>query len=237
MGLDPDFTVAYENIAEAYLFLNRPEEARMALQRGFRRSPPSKDRVATLFFTAFLSRDRSAMEQAAAKTGTDLPQGDAEFFKSLVAAYEGRLQQSRHASIQAAILARQGHMLARAALFEGAAAVREALYGYPDESSRLSSAATKLARGRDADFPPAFALALSRNSSAAAAIVTRMEKQYPDDTCVRFSYGPAIRALLALDQGRPEKAIELLTISKAYETGADLPRFFPLIITETLRLL
>ena len=219
VSLDPDFTVAYENIAEAYLFLNRPEEAKTALQRSFGRSSPSKDRVATLFFSAFLTRDHSAMDQAAARTATDFPQGDAEFFKALVAAYEGRLQQSRQASIQAVTLARQGHMLERAALFEGAAAVREALYGYPDESSRLSSAAMKLARGRDADFPPAFALALSRNSSPAAAIVTGMEKHYSEDTCVRFSYGPAVRALVALNQKRPAKAVELLTISKPYELG------------------
>jgi tetratricopeptide (TPR) repeat protein len=78
-------------------------------------------------------------------------------------------------------------------------------------------AAGQLASGRDVDFPPAFALALSRNSSSASAIVTRLEKQYPEDTCVRFSYAPAVRALLALNQGRPAKAIELLTVSKAYE--------------------
>ena len=219
VGLDPDFTVAYENIAEAYLFLNRPDEAKIALQRVLRRGSPSKDRVATLFFSAFLSRDRGAMDQAATRTGADFPQGDAEFFKSLVAGYQGRLQQSRQASIQAVTLARQGHMLERAALFEGGAAVREALYGYPNESWHLSSAATKLARGRDADFAPAFALALSRNSSSARAIVTHMEKEYPEDTCVRFSYAPTVRALVALNQGRPMKAIELLAISKAYELG------------------
>src|SRR5262249_47929411 len=146
-------------------------------------------------------------------------------FESLVAAYEGRLQQSRQESTQAVTLARQAHLAERAALFEGAAAVREALYGYPDEASRHSLAAGHLVSGRDVDFPPAFALALSRNSSSALAIVTRLEKHYPEDTCVRFSYAPAVRALLALNQGRPEKAIELLTVSKAYElaqTGVSL---------------
>ncbi len=101
-----------------------------------------------------------------------------------------------------------------AALFEGAAAVTEALYGYPDESSRHSFAAGQLVSGRDVDFAPAFARALSRNSSSALAIVTRLEQQYPEDTCVRFSYSPALRALLAMNQGSPAKAIELLTCPK-----------------------
>jgi len=105
---------------------------------------------------------------------------------------------TRQASNQAVTLARQAHLAQRAALFAGAAAVREALYGYPDESSRHSFAAGQLVSGRDADFAPAFALALSRNSSSALAIVTRLEKQYPEDTCVRFSYSPTLRALLAM---------------------------------------
>lgn len=225
VALDPDFTVAYENVAESYLALNRPEQALAAMERGSRRGLPFKDRVATLFFAAFLNRDRDGMVRAAARTAGDFPQGDSEHFQSLIGAYEGRLQKSRQASVQAVILARQAHMLERAALFEGAAAVREALYSYPDEASRLSFAATKLAIGRDVGFPPAFALALARNSASAAAIVTRMEKQYPEDTCVRFNYVPAVRALLALNQDRPAKAIELLTVSKPYElaqTGISL---------------
>jgi tetratricopeptide (TPR) repeat protein len=75
------------------------------------------------------------------------------------------------------------------------------------------------------DFPRAFALALSRNSSAALPIVTRLEKDYPEDTCVRFTYSPALRALLAINRGNPAKAIDLLTMSKPYElaqTGVSL---------------
>ena len=217
IGLNPDLAVAYENIAEAYLFLNRPEEAKATMQRAARRRLASNDRFGTLFFAAFLNRDLGAMEKAAAQIAKASPQGDSEHFGSLVAAYEGRLQRSRQASIQAVTLARQAHLAERAALFEGAAAVRDALYGYPADSSRLSFGAGQLVSGRDVDFPRAFALALSRNSSAASAILTRLEKQYPEDTCVRFSYAPAVRALLAMNQGRPAKAIELLTVSKAYE--------------------
>jgi hypothetical protein len=124
---------------------------------------------------------------------------------------------SRQASVQAVTLARQAHLAQRATLFEGAAAVTDALYGYPHDSARHCSAAGQQVSGRDADFGPAFALALSGNSSSALAIVIRLEEQYPEDTCVHFSYSPALRALLAMIHGRPEKALERLTVSKAYE--------------------
>jgi tetratricopeptide (TPR) repeat protein len=56
-------------------------------------------------------------------------------------------------------------------------------------------------------------------------MVARLESQYPDDTCVRFNYSPAVRALLEINQGRPASAIELLTVAKSYElaqTGVSL---------------
>ncbi|MDQ2949479.1 MAG: protein kinase [Acidobacteriota bacterium] len=219
IAMNPDFTIGYQNIALAYLALNRPEEVQATMQRVDRRKLPHKDPFATLFFAAFLNRDRSAMDKAGAQMAKDIPSGDFEHYGSLVSAYEGRLEQSRITSNQAVTLARQAHLAERAALFEGAAAVREALYGYADESSRHSFAAGQLVRGRDVDFGPAFALALSGNSSSALAIVTRLEEQYPEDTCVRFSYSPALRALLAMNQDHPARAIELLTVSKAYEVA------------------
>lgn len=204
-------------MALSYLSLNRPEEAKAVMQRAALRKLRIQDPSATLFFAAFLNSDQSAMDKAGAQLAKDIPSGDFEHYESLVSAYEGRLQQSRQESIQAVALARQAHLAQRAALFEGAAAVREAFYGYPDESSRHSFAAEQLVSGRDVDFGPAFALALSRNSSSASAIVARLEKRYPEDTCVRFSYAPALRALLAMNEGRPAKSIEILNVSKAYE--------------------
>ncbi len=217
IAMNPDFTIGYHNLALAYLSLNLTEEVKASMQRAAQRKLPTKDPFGTLFFAAFLNKDRSAMDKAGAQLASDIPSGDFEYYNSLVAAYEGRLQQSRQASIQAITLSRQAHLAQRAALFEGAAAVTEALYGYPDESSRHSFATGQLAGGRDVDFGPAFALALCGNSSSALAIVTRLEEQYPEDTCVHFSYSPALRALLAIMDGSPAKAIELLTVSKAYE--------------------
>ena len=217
IAMNPNFTIGYNNIALAYLALNRTEEVKAIRQRAAQRKLPFKDPFATLFFAAFLNKDRSAMDQAAAQLASDIPSGYFEYYDSLVSAYEGRLHRSRQASIQAVTLARQAHLAQTAALFEGAAAVTEALYGYPDESSRHSFCAGQLVSGRDVDFGPGFALALSGDSSSALAIVTRLEEQYPEDTCVHFNYSPALRALLALNQGSPAKAIELLTVSKTYE--------------------
>jgi tetratricopeptide (TPR) repeat protein len=47
-----------------------------------------------------------------------------------------------------------------------------------------------------------------------------MEKRFPEDTAVRFSYLPVLRARLALDNGNSARAIEALHAAVPYELGA-----------------
>jgi eukaryotic-like serine/threonine-protein kinase len=46
-----------------------------------------------------------------------------------------------------------------------------------------------------------------------------LERRFPEDTSVRFSYLPAVRACLALNQSQPSRAIELLEAAVGYELG------------------
>jgi hypothetical protein len=49
-----------------------------------------------------------------------------------------------------------------------------------------------------------------------------LEARFPEDSSVKFSYLPTLRALLALNDGEPEKAIERLRTSIPYELGSQL---------------
>ncbi|HMC58495.1 MAG TPA: hypothetical protein VKJ01_04825, partial [Candidatus Solibacter sp.] len=60
---------------------------------------------------------------------------------------------------------------------------------------------------------------LAEDSSHAKALANDLEKRFPEDTAVRFTYVPAIRALLALDHREPAKAIDLLQITVPYDLG------------------
>ena len=62
-------------------------------------------------------------------------------------------------------------------------------------------------------------MALSRDSSQSVALANDLEARFGDDTAVRFSYLPAIRARLALNSGDPAKAIELLQIAARVEAA------------------
>ena len=73
------------------------------------------------------------------------------------------------------------------------------------------------------------ALALAGNSSQAQALADDLERAFPEDTSVKFSYLPVLRGVLALNQHQPSKAIELLQGGSGYELGtprSNLQGFF-----------
>jgi hypothetical protein len=91
-------------------------------------------------------------------------------------------------------------------------------------------AVLELSKDRDVEYGAAFALALSGESSRSQTLANDLERRFPEDTSVRFTYVPAIRAVLALNHGEPSRAIELLQIAVPYDLGAPLcgapPGFF-----------
>ena len=143
-------------------------------------------------------------------------------------AYGGRLYESRVASKHAVGLAIQSGRPELAARFEAGAALVEALIGNPADASARAAAAVALSKGRDAEYGAAMALALGHNPTLAAGLADDLDRRFPEDTAARFLYVPTIRAVLALERGEPEKAIELLQASASYELGTPQSSFLGL---------
>ena len=90
-----------------------------------------------------------------------------------------------------------------AATYQAARAVWEALYGDAAEGKANAMAALELSNGRDVQYAAGLALALSGDSSRSEALAGDLEKRFPEDTFVEFTYVPVLRALAALGQGKP----------------------------------
>jgi hypothetical protein len=65
----------------------------------------------------------------------------------------------------------------------------------------------------------AFALAVSGEASRSRTLTDDLERRFPENTAVKFSYVPALRARLALIHREPAKALEQLQIAGSYELG------------------
>ena len=227
IGLDPDFSIGYENVAFAYVYQNRLAEAEALLHKASERGIEVVEFSLCRYFIAFLRSDKAAMEREATQRQTKLQaQGWFEHQEALTLAYQGRLREANQLSERAVLLARQGGLTERAAMFQGARAVWNALLGVREEGLRDAAASLSLARSRDADYGPAFALALLSESAQARRIESDLEKRYPEDTSVQFSYLPALRGLDALSQGDPVRALEMTQSAAPYDLAVPATAYF-----------
>jgi eukaryotic-like serine/threonine-protein kinase len=86
--------------------------------------------------------------------------------------------------------------------------------------------ALELSNGRDVKYAAAFAVGLSGDASRSQALANDLERRFPEDTSVRFSYLPALRRVFALNHSKPSNAIEALQIAVPYELAIPGIAFF-----------
>ncbi len=225
--LDPGFAIGYENVAWVYVYLNRLSEAGALLRRASERKIEVIQFSFLRYAIAFLRSDQVAMErEATQRQGKLHAQGGFEHQEALTLAYLGRLKEADRLSQRAALLARQGGLAERAALFQGTRAAWNALFGVREEAQRNAEEALSLSRSRDADYGPAFALALLGESAQAHEVAGDLARRYPQDTSVQFSYLPVLHALEALNQNNPAKAMEMTQAASPYDLAVPATAYF-----------
>jgi len=218
LGLDPNHVPEYTSLILSSLYLDRIEEAENALRRASEHKVESPDFTPLRYYINFLRSDRKGMEREMARAiGVPEAEDLMAHSEALVSARSGQLQQARTMSRRAVDLGLQAGQPESAALFETGSAVSEALAGNASAAKRSALAALERSKGRDVEFGAAFALALAGESSRSQAIADDLEKRFPEDTSVRFTYLPTLRALSELARGRPQNAIDTLQSAVPYE--------------------
>ncbi len=218
--LDPDFAMGYLNTAWAYVYQDHLAEAEGVLRKASERKIDVIQLSLCRYFISFLRSDKAAMDRETTyRMAKFEAHGRFEYQEATTLACQGRLKEAAQPWDRALILARQGGFLEQAALFQGARAVWDALFGLRAEAQNKAAAALSLYRSRDADYGPAFALALLGASGQAHKIEADLAQRYPDYTSVQFSYLPVLRALEALNRGEPVKALEMTQAAAPYELG------------------
>ncbi len=228
--LNPHFAIGYENVAFAYLYLNRLPEAEALLRQASKRKIEVVQFSLVRYFIAFLRGDGAGLEGEMTHRRVRLEaQGSFEHQEALTLAYHGRLQEANRLSARAVTLARQGGLMGRAAMFQGTRAVWNAWFGMRAEARSSAAGVLSLFRSRDSDYGPAFALALLGDSEKAHEIASDLERDYPEDTSVQFSYLPALRGLDALNKlngSAPAQALEMTQVATPYELAVPGTAYF-----------
>lgn len=212
--------VMFGEIAFSDICLNRLQEARSIVEEAQVRNFDAPSFHFLLYRLGFLQNDASGMAKqvtwASGKPGSeDVLLG----FESNTMAYFGQLEKARYSSRRAVESAVQAEKTEVAAGYQAEAALREALFGNAVEARLLAAKALSLSDGREVEYESALALALSGNTAKARSLADDLARRFPDDTAVRFSFVPAIRAQLALAADNSPGALEALQTTNPYELG------------------
>jgi DNA-binding winged helix-turn-helix (wHTH) protein/tetratricopeptide (TPR) repeat protein len=219
--LNPDGGVGYDQLGYNSIYLNDLQAAEIAVHMAAQRNIDPV-RMATLRFDlAYMKGDAAAMRREVELAHAHPEMEDRILDRQAFAeASQGRLKDAIDSSQHAVALALQGGRREQAAGFEARAALWEAFFGNSIEAKRAATAALALAGNREVNYGAALALALSGDSDQAEKLANDLEKSYPEDTSVRFSYLPVVRAVVAVQHGEPLKALDALQASVPYEMGS-----------------
>jgi tetratricopeptide (TPR) repeat protein len=220
LRLDPGSGLSYANLVEAYMNLNRLDEARATVEEAQAKKLDFFYLHGSLYLLAFLQNDAAGMAQqvvwAAGKPGMEdvLLSFDAD-----TAAYSGGLKKARELSRRAVASAEGADAQERGAAYEAEATLRETLFGN-SALARQRAASVGLSTGRDVKYMAALALAFGGDVTRAQTLADDLAKRFPDDTIVKLQYLPTIRGQLALDRNDASKAIEALDVATPFELGS-----------------
>ena len=220
IDLAPDSAIGYLMLAANDIDEGQLDQAQAAVRRASERNLNHPDFAALRYDIAFLMKDAAAMNREVAASretsdGTDW----LSVHQAFVLAYSGHLREAKTMSRRAVDLADQAANKERAALFQSSEAVWEAFYGEPSLAERDATAALEVSNDREVEYGAALAFALSGEASQSQTLARDLEVRFPEDTSVRFSYLPVLRGTLALNEGMPSKAIDLLQVAAPDELG------------------
>jgi tetratricopeptide (TPR) repeat protein len=218
----PDFVFGYANLASSYWFLDHFREVESTIQRASERKVGVPLLLAMQYNIAALEGDNDRISRV-----VDLAKGKhgAEHWlaheEALALARSGRLQAARRSSNLAVDLALQEGQRERAASYRAARGVWEAIYGNVAEGKSSAMEALALSKGREVEYAAGLALALAGDLSQSERLAGVLDSRFPEDTFVKFTYVPVLRALAALGLGRPADSVERLQIARHYELAAN----------------
>jgi len=224
LRLTPNSVIGYGNVMGAYLSVNRPDEAKEAFDKARALKLDGPGFRITRYQLAFFQNDEAAMqEQVAWFNDKPAVQDMMLTTQSDTEAFHGRLTKAREFSQRAEDVAKHNDSPESAAVWRVNAALREAVFGNAAQARQGVTEALALNSGRDLRVIAAITLASVVDNSQAQKMAERLNQESPTDTLVQSYWLPTIQAIIELNGGNAQRAIEKLQAAAPYELAEPPP--------------
>ena len=218
--LDPKDRYAYQNLASAYQYLNRYDEAKAVADEAMAQKVAPWSIHITQYGIAFLRGDETAirheLEQAAGKPEEPIlllmeAQGDCA---------TGKIRKAREDFARATKSAQARDYKEFAAGIPGTQAACEAEVGLMSEARQSMRAALAVANDRDSRSFAAYVSARIGDTATAEKMAGDLAKEWPLDTLQNQVNMPMTRAAINLQHNQAAQAVATLEPAKPYDLTA-----------------
>ncbi len=225
--LDPDQGFSYGFLSDAYRSVGKLAESKQVYERATARKLEVPEIHISRYMVAFLEGDAAEMQRQVA-WGTGKAGGEDQLLASQSdsEAYFGHFARAKTLSRSAFDSAQKSGLHETAAYWLLTAALRKVEMG--EYTSAKGDVASALALGSNSTLQSLAAMTLARagDSNRSEAITRDIRKKEPLNELVNDYLMPPVQALIELNRGRVQQALELLKPSSAYQLG---PYSLPLV--------
>jgi eukaryotic-like serine/threonine-protein kinase len=224
--LDPEFIPPYSNLAASLLALNQTAEARTTLQQAAARQLEFAGARRLSYFIAFVEGDAKTMERELASSVGVRETNTAFGWQGRTSAYLGRVRDAHEQFRRGIQLSVQGDFAEVAAHLTMEDAETHAIVGQCDQARSEVAPGLALSRDNVTLARASRVLALCGAGGEALSLSSELARRFPEATLTNRLSIPVTAAALALRQGEPARAIELLDPVRQYQR-APSAEFWP----------
>ena len=221
IAVDPDYGLGYGSLASCYFFMGRFEEAGRVLQRATERHVENPILVLVGYNIAVLSGDNGELDRTQLWPGA-----------SLRLAIGGSRRGSRVWLVPAGCNWLGSHPAAPSIwpCKNGNAKQRRVIRLHEPCGKRCTGRPTRkrtpqrrwrFRTGGMSNTPPALPWLCRETPLDHRQLADDLEKRFPEDTFAKYTYVPVLRALSALERGKPTESVERLQVTLPYERAVN----------------
>jgi eukaryotic-like serine/threonine-protein kinase len=216
--VDPDESRGYGNSANAYMGLNRLEEAKAVAKQGLQLHPEFLALHDILATIALAQGDLATMEreESLSKAQPDL-EWSVFFRHGDIAASHGQFRQAEDFYDKARQVGQRVQVKSAEAGAVSERAWVQALAGNRKEAIEAANASLGIFQDYNQKLSAGNILAFAGENKKALDLAGEVAKSRPDDVLVQAVFVPQVRAAAALSGGDATRAIELLKPANAYD--------------------
>ena len=217
--LDPQDSIAAENLLTDYISTGRMAEAKTELERARRLGlDTSTDDLVGQLQAYFLLGEPQEVQRIMAKAAGRPDEFLATQNLAVTQQYSGQYHmagQTMQRALDQAVRAKAADVQA-GVLLQGA--IARGLAGFC-ESKEAVQQALSLDKSKQTQSNAVLAAAVCGDGKVALPLATELSKKFPQDTLIQDVFGPLGKAYVALAAGRPQEAVDDAEAAKPYDAN------------------